>query len=147
MKTILMATDGSASADAALGFAVELCHDTGAELEVLAVQPRRLPGRGGGLPILEVEEPGGALRIARRTADMATEAGVRTRAFTVHGSPSESIAERAVAIGADLIVVGSRGLGSIGSMLMGSVSRELVKRSTVPVTVVSSHRDREPATA
>ena len=46
----------------------------------------------------------------------------------------------------DIVVLGSRGLGAIGSALMGSVSRAVVKKCTRPVTVVkSSSAVREPA--
>jgi nucleotide-binding universal stress UspA family protein len=144
MKTILIGVDGSPSADAALDFAIELCQDTGATLEVLAVRPH-LPVRGGGVAILEIESPEGARSIARRSADRALAAGVRSDAHVAHGSPAESIAESAGGLGADLIVVGSRGLGTVSAVLMGSVSRWLVRHADIPVTIVSTHHDREPA--
>jgi hypothetical protein len=44
--------------------------------------------------------------------------------------------------GHDLVVVGSRGLGKIGSLVLGSVSRTVTARSTVPVLVA---RRQKPA--
>jgi nucleotide-binding universal stress UspA family protein len=145
MDTILFGTDGSPSADAALEFAIELCRDTGAALRVLAVEPPRLVGRAGALPILEIEQPGGARRIAEAAVDQARNAGVPALALTGHGNPADVIAEEARTSGADLVVVGSRGLGTVGALLMGSVSRALVTRADVPVTVVLTQHERVPA--
>ena len=47
--------------------------------------------------------------------------------------------------GARLVVVGSRGLGGLEAMLLGSVSREVLHHSSCPVLVVRSARDRQPA--
>ena len=145
MNTILIGTDGSPSADSALDFAIELCRDTGAALTVLAVRPPVPAMRGGSVPILEVEEPGGVARIARQAAATAREAGIDAQDRTAHGDPADEIASTAREIGADLVVVGSRGLGTVGSVLMGSVSRALVKHAGLPVTIVKSDHDRQPA--
>ena len=144
MRTILNGVDGSPSAGAALDFAIELCQDTGAKLEVLAVRPH-LPARDRGLPITDIESPAGAQSIAERAAEVALAAGVEAKAHVTHGSPAELIAESAGRLGADLVVVGSRGLGTVSAVLMGSVSRWLVKHADVPVTIVTTHHDREPA--
>jgi nucleotide-binding universal stress UspA family protein len=141
MDTILFGTDGSPSADAALEFAIELCRDTGAELQVLAVQPTPLLGRAGALPILEIDQPGGARRLAERAAEQAAAAGISAVALTATGDPATVIADQAGAGGVDLVVVGSRGLGPVSAVLMGSVSRALVRRAEVPVTVVLSQHD------
>ena len=145
MNTILVGTDGSPSADTALDFAIELCLDTGAKLEVLAVRPRLAP-HGGGVAVDEIEEAGGAQRIARRAAERAKAAGVEATPRADHGVPEKVIADAARSLGVEIVIVGSRGLGTIRSALMGSVSRALIKHADVPVTVVTSHHDREPAT-
>ena len=137
MKTILVAIDGSDSATEALDFAVELCKETGAALEVLSVKPKPLVGRGGGgLPVLEVEAVHGAEHIAQTAAEQAVAAGVPAKAHVQHGDPAESIAAAGVELGADLIVVGTRGLGPVSASMLGSVSHALIKRSRIPVTVV-----------
>jgi nucleotide-binding universal stress UspA family protein len=53
----------------------------------------------------------------------------------LNGRPSSVLAAEAVAMGADLIVVGSRGRGGIATTLLGSVSAETVDQATVPVLV------------
>jgi nucleotide-binding universal stress UspA family protein len=52
------------------------------------------------------------------------------------GRPATAIVDAAKAFHADIIVVGSRGHGTIESMLLGSVSAEVVDDATVPVLVV-----------
>ena len=137
MKTILVAVDGSDSATEALDFAVELCKETGAALEVISVKPKPLVGRGGGgLPVLEVEAVQGAEHIAQTAAEQAVAAGVPAKAHVQHGDPAESIAAAGVELGADLIVVGTRGLGPVSASMLGSVSHALIKKSRIPVTVV-----------
>ena len=54
----------------------------------------------------------------------------------LEGNPAEMILAEADAINADLIVIGSRGLGGIRELLMGSVGSAVVKGSKVPVTIV-----------
>jgi nucleotide-binding universal stress UspA family protein len=144
MKTILVATDGSEAAAEALDFAIELARDTGAQLEVLAVKPPPIVSKGGPAPpVFEVEEPGGAERIAAAAAEKAAAAGVRAHPHAGHGEPVDVIAAASESLDADLVVVGSRGLGAIAGALMGSVSHGLIKRAHVPIVVVPQHaRDR-----
>ena len=56
-------------------------------------------------------------------------------AVTVNDLPAPGLLEQAEA-GAALLVVGSRGLGSVKGILLGSVSRTVVERSPIPVVVV-----------
>lgn len=137
MKTIVVATDGSESAGQALEFAIDLAHGTGATLQVLSVRPHRALGRGGAGPaILEVEEVHGAEHIAEAAVARAREAGVDATAHVAQGDIVGSIAEASRTLGADLLVVGSRGMGALSGAVLGSVSHALVHRSPVPVTVV-----------
>jgi nucleotide-binding universal stress UspA family protein len=62
-------------------------------------------------------------------------ADVEWEARAVHGGAAQAILEVADDVGADAIVVGSHGRGAIGALL-GSVSRDLLTRSTRPVTVI-----------
>ena len=137
MKTILMATDGSDPAEQALDVAIDLARDTGAVLEVLTVRPPLPVGHGArGPAVQEVEEPHGAEHIADTGAQRARAAGVEAKAHTIHGDVVDCIADTATSLGADLLVVGSRGLGPLSGAMLGSVSHALVRRSPVPITIV-----------
>ena len=151
MKNILIATDGSEPANQALQTAIELAKQTGAALHVISVRPPRLAGRAGaGEPILEVEELHGPEHIADAAAQVARAAGVEATPHAAHGDVVDCIASAATTVGADLLVVGSRGLGPISSAVLGSVSHALVRKSPVPThdrPSRSRHRRRGLLTA
>ena len=144
MKTILVATDGSDNAQQAVGVAIELAHDAGAELVVTTIRVMPPIGRGGSsAPIMAVEDPAQARSIASDAAALAVESGVKARAEARAGEPADEIVRLAGEINADMVVVGTRGLGALSGALMGSVSRSVVRHAGTPVTVVHA---REHAT-
>jgi nucleotide-binding universal stress UspA family protein len=128
MRTILLATDGSESSRRALAFSIELALETGASLEVVSV--------GAAVPMRGTDELAEAERIATAAAGQATAAGVDARGSAAHGDIVACVIDAAVALDAELLVVGARGLGSVSGAMLGSVSQALVRRSPVPVTVV-----------
>jgi nucleotide-binding universal stress UspA family protein len=72
--------------------------------------------------------------------DRISGSGVGVRTLVRLGRPADVIVDAAKEMDADLVVVGSRGHGTIESMLLGSVSAEVVARSEVPVLV--ARRDK-----
>lgn len=66
--------------------------------------------------------------------EIAPELNITTN--LLHGQPGKSIVSRAEEGGFDLIVIGSRGLGGIRELVLGSVSHRVVNDSKVPVLVV-----------
>ncbi|MGC8473609.1 MAG: universal stress protein [Candidatus Dormibacteria bacterium] len=73
----------------------------------------------------------------RRVRELAPEVEVTTRVY--HGQPARVLVERAAE--AELLVVGSRGLGEFKALLLGSVSQECSQHSPVPVVIVRDHED------
>lgn len=55
------------------------------------------------------------------------------------GTPADAIAAVALEHGADVIVLGSRGLGEVSSLLLGSVARAVTRTAPAPVLVVRGH--------
>lgn len=70
---------------------------------------------------------------ARTTLDAA---GLPWRLHVAMGDPAERILERAVQLRATTIVIGSRGLNAVESLLFGSVAYKVMHLSPVPVMVV-----------
>ncbi|MEM3556758.1 MAG: universal stress protein [Conexivisphaerales archaeon] len=62
--------------------------------------------------------------------------GYNARGVLLEGSPADAIMEYSNKNGISLIIVGSRGLSSFKSLLLGSVSAKLVHESKIPVLVV-----------
>jgi nucleotide-binding universal stress UspA family protein len=68
---------------------------------------------------------------------MLKDAGVAVASKrTDWGPPAERVCAVAQETGADLVVVGSRGLGALTSLLVGNVSEQIVQRCHAPVLVV-----------
>jgi nucleotide-binding universal stress UspA family protein len=64
-------------------------------------------------------------------------AGISCRPITLFGDPAKEIITFAEEGHYDLIVMGRRGRGAVGKVLLGSVSDRVVKAASCPVTVVS----------
>ena len=62
--------------------------------------------------------------------------GIKKEAFSETGSPAVAILDFAEHSGTDLIVMGSRGLGVVKGVLLGSVSQYIVEQAKCPVLVV-----------
>lgn len=64
-----------------------------------------------------------------------TDAGLKAEATIAAGRPATAVADATRDMSADLLIVGSRGLGGIASLVLGSVSAELVDNAVCPVLV------------
>lgn len=138
MKTILVAVDGSEPSLKALQLAGEIASSTGAELLLAhATEPLVYVTEAYFVPTAEVEraERERSQKILGEAAERAKKAGWKARTLSLRGPPAESIADAAAEHGADLVVVGSRGLGAVARVLLGSVADRLVHVSKKPVLV------------
>jgi nucleotide-binding universal stress UspA family protein len=146
MNQILVATDGSEPAGYAVEQAIELARSSGARLVVAYVRHAPLPVLGQ--PVYQ-RSLSRELRTASETtgiaATQACAAGVDAEIEIVEGNPAGRILELARVRDVDLIVVGSRSLGAVTGMLLGSVSREVVRRADRPVLVATRRAARRRA--
>jgi nucleotide-binding universal stress UspA family protein len=145
MDSIVIATDGSPSAQEATGFGLELAAEHGAAVTFVFVTPSVdvLPTAGFGVTAAAPHELSEADRKPLDTAlAVADEAGVRARTRLFRGDPVDEIVAYADAVDADLIVVGSRGHGTLASALLGSVSRGILREARRPVLIVRGARER-----
>ena len=148
MHVILVATDGSRAASAALDEAISLAAETGDGVAAITVW-RALQGDFGlAYPstamldeILDAERTHAEATLGDAVA-RAEGAGVRIRTHLTTGDPAERICAYAEEIDARLIAIGRRGYGTVASLLLGSVSNAVMRRASCPVLVV-----REPERA
>jgi nucleotide-binding universal stress UspA family protein len=141
MKRILIATDGSPAALQAVELGLELAEEHGSQVTFVHVAPAAdvLPVAGFALagPVSVPHELDDNDRSSLDEAlELAEPRGVRALTKLLVGGPARRIIDYANEIDADLIVVGSRGLGAIGSTLLGSVSRKVLHDAKRPVLIV-----------
>jgi nucleotide-binding universal stress UspA family protein len=68
--------------------------------------------------------------------------GIVTITEVLEGPPADAILRVAEARNVDLIVMGARGLGSLGSLLLGSVSQKVLAHATCPVMIVRAQEEK-----
>jgi nucleotide-binding universal stress UspA family protein len=144
-RKILVATDGSPSAERACLHGVSLARQLSAEVTVIYVVDAHLAFTTG----IHRDD---ALRELRRdgeralasVAQMARGAGVEVRTELCEGRPGEMIVREAARFGADLIVVGSHGQGALTDILLGSVSQYVVHHVDIPVCIIRSPHGATP---
>ena len=144
MKKLVIATDGSAPAKEAVDFGLELAAEHGADVmfvHVMPVDEYAVAGRlGGAMPIVHSEPVDDSETALNEAAEAAKAAGIAYSLKRISAPTVDGILSIADKQDADLIVVGSRGRGAVGSALLGSVSRDLVRRAKRPVLVVKTTR-------
>ncbi len=138
MKRIVVAVDGSEHAERALRMGIDLASKFGAEVRVVSVvEPTYLPPEPYGLAEqVDKATREEASRLVSAAVKSVTDAGVAAKGEVLDGSPADVVARLADEVGADLVVVGSRGRGALGRLFLGSVSDRLVHFLRRPVLVV-----------
>lgn len=151
--SVFVALDGSAGAERAMPFALELAHFYARPLVLVRVVP----------PIVMVgndpQAPSKALELAAVTSaaalDYLTSLRARTGAsaevpvqtLLVCGDPAEELVRLSGSHPGSILVMGSRGQGWLRRTLLGSVAAEVSRRAAVPVVVVPSRDEPQASKA
>jgi len=77
-----------------------------------------------------------SMDILQPAIDAAKSAGVRFKSEVLAGSTAPTIVKRAEELDCIGIVMGTRGMGAIGNLVMGSVATKVVHLTKLPVTLV-----------
>jgi nucleotide-binding universal stress UspA family protein len=138
-KTILVGVDGSESSNKALAWAAAEAADHGADLVVLNVWEHTLLPPAGSVSVSEHYVPDPSQRTADDLRNQIThvlgqEPRVVVQPRLKQGNPSKVLIEESA--DADLLVVGTRGHGGFGGLVLGSVSQHVAAYARCPVTVV-----------
>ena len=150
-STMLLCTDGSDHAIAAIEMALPrlAAHDRVVLVTVLDPPDESLvtgvSGFGAGsLSPEQYDELARERRIEADTilADTARRAGLDTATTEViEGAPGPAICETAEALGADVIVMGTRGRSGLRRAVLGSVSDHVIRHAPCPVLITNTHHD------
>ena len=134
---ILVAYDGSDHSQKALDLAVKIARSSGGQLKVLYAFDKvpTIFGDDETEHFIERAMSKGRDVLGEATAHLH-EAGVEFSTIIVEGPAAEAILRVAQAEGCDLIVMGSRGLGMMQGLLLGSVSYRVLHHAQIPVLIV-----------
>jgi nucleotide-binding universal stress UspA family protein len=139
MRSIVVGTDGSANAEAAVRRAVEIVEGAEATVHLVAAYPGT-PSYGerlvGTARREQVDLRGSAEALLARAANEFSGSGATVQTDAREGDPAAVILELAEEQGADLIVVGARGATGLQRFLMGSVASKLVHHAPCSVLIV-----------
>ena len=136
---VLVAVDGSPASLRALDFAIEMVgQNPDASLVLLNVQnisAMELTGAAMGSDWQEAASQASA-KALKEAIGKAEAAGVAFKNIVRTGQTAEAIAQAAHDEGVGHIVMGTRGLGSIQGLLLGSVAMKLIHLAEVPLTLI-----------
>lgn len=144
-QLIVVGTDGSETADLAVSKAAALAAALEAELVVVSAH-RRTPG---GFTTDDAELDAGwvaaassqAAQAAKKAAEMARSMGVKkVTPRSVPGDPADVLVEAAESAGADLLVVGSKGMQSSARFFLGSVPNKISHQAPCDLLIVKTSR-------
>lgn len=141
---VLLAIDGSQSADRARDLVAALPWPRDSHIRIVAVLEQRAQLYGAPWIAVTPTDADQLEEQAIYTVDTALDAaerdiarpGRRVERILLRGRPASEIVDEARVFEPDLVVLGSRGHGPIQSMLLGSVSAEVVDHAPCPVLVV-----------
>lgn len=136
-KRILVPIDGSEISGRTVEQAIYLAEINQAKLDFLYVANINQLAINACLSeaILEAVTKAGNV-ILDRAIEKVPKDLIQVEGYTETGSPAVAILEFAEKMDSDLIVIGSRGLGLVKGVLLGSVSQHVVERAKCPVIVV-----------
>ena len=140
-QKILLATDGSHfadhAADATLAMATQLSGVEVVLLHVSSEPPSRSELLQAGMDVQFLLKEN-AQKLLATTEEKFTRAEVSYSLQVALGDPADLIVKVSEEQNIDLIIIGSRGLGSVTSLLLGSVSRRVAQEASCPVMIVKA---------
>lgn len=139
-QKILLPTDGSEHAEKTIQYALGLAKATGAAIVAMyAFNPPlalRSPRGAAMMEEFRASLEAEAKDIIAEVAERLTKEGLTVTTMAVEGAPAEAILRAAEDEKPDVIVMGSRGSGSMPGLTLGGVADKVVRYSPVTVTVV-----------
>jgi nucleotide-binding universal stress UspA family protein len=140
MNNVLVPIDGSAAALRALEHAVQVLRaQPGARVHALNVQAPKIhawPGKLVSPDMINAELRKDGQRLLVPAEQIAHAAGVACSTHVSIGLPAEEIVAYAGRHQCDGIWMGTRGLGAVTALVIGSVAQQVIHLAQVPVTLV-----------
>ena len=138
MNAIVVGTDGSPGAEAAVRKVIELAGGSDATVHLVCAYPA--PSALERLGMTAKQDPtdlrGVAYDVLARDERRLGEAGLAVEKYAVEGDPAHAIIDVASEHGADLIAVGARGTTGLRRFMLGSVASKLSHHSPTSLLIV-----------
>jgi nucleotide-binding universal stress UspA family protein len=139
---LLLAVDGSVSSDRATAFVAGLPLPAESLVRIVAVQQPYADALAlswasigdASAPSYEEDQEARHLREAIERSETSLR-HLKVEGFLLHGRPATAIVDEATTMAADVVVLGSRGHGTIATMLLGSTAAEVVDHAPCPVLI------------
>jgi nucleotide-binding universal stress UspA family protein len=149
-EVIVVGTDGSETANAAVVKAVELAATCGSTLHVVHAQKLVSSSQMGsaasvGAPTFDLESVNKGIEaqsnaVCRHAADFAERAGVKHETHIVSSDPADALIDVAEQVKADVIVVGNRGMSGVKRFMLGSVPNKVAHHCPCSVLIVDTRQ-------
>ena len=136
-SSVVVGTDGSTAALDAVRWAVREASARRVPLRIVHVAPRHDPDPVFGAPDVDRDYGNAALLAAAAAAAEEPNSPVVEPVYR-QGTPESVLRHEAVS--ASLLVVGSVGIGMLGSLVLGSTAAELAATAPCPVAIIKSYR-------
>lgn len=146
MKKIILPVDFSDSSDKLVDYAVSFAKDVDAEILLIHVAATDIGFVIGDMgfqyfPEVEENEIKYELKELNRLEQRVIAQGVNCQHILKQGIAGDTILEFADENHADYIVVGSHGRSGVYDVFIGSLTKEITKKSKIPVLVVPCHEE------
>lgn len=139
MHKVLLAVDGSSHSDQAVRHVIDFARAYGPiEVHLINVEPEPVVWQTHGMEQAAVEAHLAALshRSMKSAQTLLSEAEMPSHAHSKVGDIAATIAATAEKLRCDAIVMGTRGLGAVAGLALGSVTRKVLHLAQVPVVCV-----------
>ena len=139
MKSVLLAVDGSKSSFEAVLYLIDFVKEHGPlVVHVVNVQPKPLLSQADGMQQEAVDQQFSAEAYSslKPALHALQEAHITHQMHIRLGDIAEIVVALADELGCDHIVMGTRGLGAISGVLLGSVTNRVLQLASTPVTCV-----------
>jgi nucleotide-binding universal stress UspA family protein len=138
MNAIVVGTDGSAGAEAAVNRVIELTRGSGATIQLVCVYPGRSTLERLGLTSKQdpVDMRGVAADVLARDEHRFTDAGFSVEKHSREGDPAHTLIDVANETNAELIVVGAHGNTGLKRFALGGIPSKLSHHAPTSLLIV-----------
>ena len=138
MDAIVVGTDGSQGAEAAVQKVIELAKGSGATIHIVCAYPGKSTLERIGMTARQdhVDLRGVAADLLARDERRFEEAGFKVEKYAREGDPAQTIIDVAADADADLIVIGAHGNSGLGRFMLGGVSGKLAHHAPRSLLIV-----------